>query len=209
MLGLCFLPLVSYLAVHMESYRRERILAFMDPWNASGPAGYHLQQSYMTIASGGTSGAGLGQGPSRNAFLPERHTDFIYAVVCEELGLIGGSLLACAFLALVGLGLFIAFRSRDRFARLIAVGAVMLIGVQAFWNMLVVTGTVPTKGLTLPFISYGGTSMVICLVAIGLVDAVARENIQRVTETSGFRISRIGAGVSTRMRRLRRRSQVV
>ena len=109
LLGVCFLPLVSYMAVLMTAYRRERILAFVDPWNASGPAGYHLQQSYMTIASGGMDGAGLGQGPSRNAFLPERHTDFIYAVVCEELGMIGGSVLALLFLAVVGLGLFVAF----------------------------------------------------------------------------------------------------
>ncbi|TVR43440.1 MAG: cell division protein FtsW [Planctomycetota bacterium] len=173
-LGIASLPLVLYVTVFSEGYRRDRMLAFRDPWAVEGPAGYHLQQSELAIASGGTHGMGLGQGASKQGFLPEFHTDFIYAIICEELGMIGGVAVVLLFLCLVMVGLSIANRCDDRYARLVAVGATMLIGFQAFWNMLVVVGAVPTKGLTLPFISYGGTSLVVSLAVIGLLDAAAR-----------------------------------
>lgn len=170
------LPLLAYVAVWEVSYRRERFFAFLDPWNADGPAAYHLQQSFVAIGSGGVSGVGLGEGGAKLAFLPERHTDFIYAVICEEFGMVGGLGVATAFFALVVVGLMIAHQSRDLHRRLLATGAVMLLGTQAFWNMLVVTGAAPTKGLTLPFISYGGSSVAICLVLAGVLDACARAN---------------------------------
>jgi len=175
------------------SYRRDRLLAFLDPWHADGPAAYHLQQSFIAIGSGGLFGLGLGQSVAKYSFLPERHTDFIFAVICEELGLVGGLALAGVFLLLVWTGLAIAARAQDRFLRLLAVGATVVLGTQAFWNMLVVVGAVPTKGLTLPFISYGGSSVLVCLALVGVLDAVARAN----TRTQHNNLSRIGASVSS------------
>ena len=189
--GLCA-PALIYSTVIQVSYRRDRMLAFMDPWNAEGPAGYHLRQSFIAIGSGGLFGVGLGQSTAKMSFLPEKHTDFIFAVICEELGLVGALAVATAFLLLVFTGLMIAAQARDRHLRLLAIGATIVLGTQAFWNMLVVTGSVPTKGLTLPFISYGGSSVVVCLALIGVLDAVAQANVR-----SGNRISssRIGAAV--------------
>lgn len=174
-LALLAAPLAIYVSVFQSSYRFNRIMAFRDPMNPDIEAAYHLRQSFIAIASGGLFGTGLGQGPSRAQFLPERHTDFIYAVICEELGMVGGLVVAGLFLALVGVGFAIAARSVNRHQRLLAVGMTSLLGIQAFWNMLVVVGSLPTKGLTLPLISYGGSSVVVCLVAIGVLDAVARQ----------------------------------
>lgn len=176
--GAAVLPIAAYVAVWEVSYRRDRFFAFLDPWNADGPAGYHLQQSFVAIGSGGVTGLGLGEGGAKLAFLPERHTDFIYSVICEELGMVGGMSVAFVFLLLVGVGLAIAHRSRDLHRRVLATGAVVVLGTQAFWNMLVVTGTAPTKGLTLPFISYGGSSVAVCLVLVGILDACARANAE-------------------------------
>lgn len=176
--GATALPLVAYVAVWEVSYRRERFFAFLDPWHADGPAAYHLQQSFVAIGSGGIGGVGLGQGGAKLAFLPERHTDFIYAVICEELGMIGAMTVAAAFLCLIGVGLAIAHRSRDLHRRVLATGATVVLGTQAFWNMLVVTGSAPTKGLTLPFISYGGSSVAVCLLLVGILDACARANAE-------------------------------
>jgi len=170
-LGLACVPLAAYITVFQEGYRLDRVLAFSDPWAANGPAGYHLQQSSLAIGSGGVWGTGLGQGTD---FVPERHTDFIYAVICQELGMVGGLIVALAYLLLIACGLAIANASREQHHRLLAIGAIATIGFQAFWNMLVVTGAVPTKGLTLPFVSYGGSSLVVSLAAIGILDAVAR-----------------------------------
>ena len=185
-------PAVIYSTVIQVAYRRDRMLAFIDPWNAEGPAGYHLRQSFIAIGSGGLFGVGLGQSTAKMSFLPEKHTDFIFAVICEELGLIGALGVATAFLLLVYTGLMIAAQARDRHLRLLAIGATIVLGTQAFWNMLVVTGAVPTKGLTLPFISYGGSSVVVCLALIGVLDAVAQANVRSTNRTSN---SRIGAAV--------------
>ncbi len=189
--GLCA-PALIYSTVIQVSYRRDRMLAFLDPWNADGPAGYHLRQSFIAIGSGGLFGVGLGQSTAKMSFLPEKHTDFIFAVICEELGLVGALAVATAFLLLVYTGLMIAAQARDRHLRLLAIGSTIVLGTQAFWNMLVVTGSVPTKGLTLPFISYGGSSVVVCLALIGVLDAVAQANVRSSNRTS---TSRIGAAV--------------
>ncbi len=183
------LPAAAYVAIFRESYRMERILAFMDPNGTEGPAGFHLRQSIIAIGSGGIFGAGLGESVAKLGFLPEDHTDFIFAVICNELGMVGGLTLALVYLWLAGIGLLIAARSTDLQARLIAVGATLIIATQAFWHMLVAPGGVPTKGLTLPFISYGGSSVVVCVVLIGILDAVARAIP-----------GRDGAGHTTRMR---------
>jgi cell division protein FtsW len=193
MVGVPCTPVLLYYTVFQVAYRRDRLLAFLNPWQQDGPAAYHLRQSFIAIGSGGLFGVGLGQSTAKLAFLPERHTDFIFAVICEELGMVGALAVAAAFLLLVFTGLLIASQAKDRFLRLLAIGATMVIGTQAFANMLVVTGAVPTKGLTLPFISYGGSSVVICLALIGVLDAVATANVlasSRITTSS-----RIGAGV--------------
>jgi cell division protein FtsW len=197
--GACALPLLSYVAVWQVSYRRDRFFAFLDPWSSDGPASYHLQQSFIAIGSGGVGGVGLGQSTAKLSFLPERHTDFIFAVVCEELGMIGAMTLAGLFLALVGVGLSIAQQSRDVHRRLLATGATMILGTQAFWNMLVVVGAAPTKGLTLPFISYGGSSVAVCIVLVGILDACARANA-RDQLTSSFTRCAIGARTTRQLR---------
>jgi cell division protein FtsW len=185
-------PAVIYVSVFSEAYRRDRILAFLNP---EGPEAYHLRQSFIAIASGGLFGVGLGESSTRLAFLPEKHTDFIYAVICEEFGMAGALAVALAFLALVVTGMLIAANTRDLHQRLLAIGATMVLGIQAFWNMLVVTGAVPTKGLTLPFISYGGSSVVVCLALIGILDAVARANAGEPLR--GHTTTRIGAAIRT------------
>jgi cell division protein FtsW len=193
LVGLPCVPALLYYTVFQVAYRRDRLLAFLDPWNADGPAAYHLRQSFIAIGGGGLFGVGLGQSTSKLAFLPEKHTDFIFAVTCEELGLVGALAVAGSYLVLVFTGLLIAAQARDRYLRLLAIGATMVLGTQAFWNMMVVTGAVPTKGLTLPFVSYGGSSVVVCLALIGVLDVVAYANVlsQRANASS----SRIGAGV--------------
>ncbi len=188
------LPTLYLVTIQNVAYRRDRLLAFLDPWNADGPAGYHLRQAAIAIGSGGLFGVGLGQSTAKLNFLPEKHTDFIYAIVCEELGMVGALAVAGAFLLLVITGLLIAAQAKDRFLRLLAIGATMVLGTQAFWNMLVVTGAVPTKGLTLPFISYGGSSIVVCLALVGILDAVAHACI---TTRRDHATTRVGAAVKS------------
>ena len=192
------LPLLAYQAAWSVGYRRDRMISFMDPLNSEGPTAYHLTKSFIAIGSGGVWGVGLGEGSSKLGFLPEKHTDFIYAVVCEEFGMVGGLTLATVYLGLVCTGMFIAANSRDLHRRLLAIGATVVIGFQAFGNMLVVTGAVPTKGMTLPFISYGGSSVAICLIFIGILDAVARANATEQQLTGGTGFMERGAVIKTR-----------
>ena len=199
LLGLGMLPLVAYYAVFDTFYRYMRINAFLNPWDSTNAATYHLQQSFIAIGSGGMHGVGLGQA---STFLPEDHTDFIFARVCQETGIIGAMTLACLYFLFVVIGMSIANYTRDRHQRLLAVGASMVIGIQAFWNMLVVVGAVPTKGLTLPFMSYGGTSMVVCLLAVGILDAVIRQPI-RLEDPLSCHTARLGAVTTKRKRRLK------
>ncbi len=191
----CLLPLLSFVAVFRESYRYDRIMAFLDPNGVEGPAGYHLRQSLIAFGSGGLFGAGLGQSTARLGFVPEAHTDSIFTVIGADLGLAGAALLALAFLWLTAVGLLIAWRCASLQGRLIAVGCTMIIVIQAFWHMLMNVGGVPTKGLTLPFISYGGSSVAVCLVLVGMLDAVARASAAQ-TATARLR----GAVVRSRER---------
>ena len=197
LVGLGMLPLVAYYAVFDTFYRFMRINAFLNPWDSTNAATYHLQQSFIAIGSGGMHGVGLGQS---STFLPEDHTDFIFARVCQETGIIGACVLACLYFIFVVIGLSIANYTRDRHQRLLAIGATMVIGIQAFWNMLVVVGSVPTKGLTLPFMSYGGTSMVVCLLAVGILDAVIRQPV-RMQDSLVCSSARLGALTTKRQRR--------
>ncbi len=198
--GVLAAPLVAYVAIFQEAFRRERMGVFLNPFESEANAAYHLQQSLISIGNGRVTGVGLGQG-LKDYHLPELHTDFIYCIICEEFGMIGGVIVAALFFLLVTFGFHIANSATDRFQRVLAIGATLLIGIQAFWNMYVVTSLVPTKGLTLPFISYGGTSLVVCLVAVGLLDSVAR-HVRSENPLQTRSNIRVGA-VTTKIRRRR------
>jgi cell division protein FtsW len=152
-----------------EEYRRRRILAFLDPWKDPRGSGYQIIQSYFALASGGLAGLGVGASLQKLFFLPSAHTDFIFAILGEELGLFGTT----AVLVLIGLfvtcGFRIAIATQDLFSKYLVCGIVSMIGFEAMVNIAVVTGVIPTKGLPLPLISYGGTSMVMNLLACALL----------------------------------------
>lgn len=162
------MPLAAMLVASSE-YRRRRILAFLNPWDDQYGSGFQMIQSFVAFNEGGWFGKGLGQGQQKLFYLPEAHTDFIFSVIGEELGLIGILLVISLFGFLCYRGLLIALRAPDLFGRYLAVGCTLLIGMEAVLNMGVVMGMLPTKGLTLPFISYGGSSLVMSLIAIGIL----------------------------------------
>ncbi len=171
--GMLALPFVSCVALR-AGYREGRLHSFLDPWADPLGQGYQLVQSLLAFGTGGLIGTGLGAGQQKLGYLPEAHTDFILSVVGEELGLFGVvAVLGCfALLCLASIG--IATRARDMFSMLLAVGASLLIWLQGLLNAGVAMGVLPTKGTTLPLISYGRSSLVVSLAAIGLVLNVAR-----------------------------------
>jgi cell division protein FtsW len=160
---------VLYVLIFSVSFRRQRILAFMDPWKYKLDSGFQIIQSFVAFKSGGIGGVGLGESKQKLFYLPEAHTDFIFSVVGEEFGWLGVLVIATAFLFFVWRGLSIARRMNEPFGMLLATGITCLIGLMAFINFSVVMGILPTKGLTLPFISYGGTSLIVCLFAVGIL----------------------------------------
>ena len=137
--------------------------------------GYQLSQSLISIGSGGLLGVGLGKGRQKFLYLPEEHNDFIFAIVCEELGLIGATIIMVLFAALILRGYWIALHARDRFGSLLVVGVTSLIAMQTFLNIGVVTGLLPTTGISLPFFSYGGTALMLQLAEMGIVLSVSRQ----------------------------------
>lgn len=167
-----------YLAVWRVPYRRQRMLAFSNPWEYQFDSGFQILQSLVAFHSGGLYGVGLGESKQKLHYLPEAHTDFIFSIFAEEFGLIGVCLVVFLFLFFIVNGLKIALNAVDLFGMLLALGITSLIGFQAFINFSVVMSILPTKGLTLPFISYGGTSLIISLVAVGIllnISSYARE----------------------------------
>jgi len=162
------LPFLYFLVMNVD-YRRRRILAYLNPWEDPTNTGFQIIQSWLAFGNGGVIGQGLGEGKQKMFYLPEAHTDFILSVVGEELGLIGVVVIAAMFLMLVLRGGRVALMSQDPFGRFLAFGIVTLLGIQAFVNMGVVTGLLPTKGLALPFISYGGSSLIVTLFAVGIL----------------------------------------
>jgi len=150
-------------------FRMRRMLAFLDPWAFRRDVGYQITESLISVGSGGMFGLGLGDGRQKLFFLPEAHTDFILSIVGEELGLVGVGCVAAAFTLLVWRGLRAAFRARDLFGCYLAFAITTMFGLQALINMGVVLGSLPTKGLPLPFISYGGTSLVVSLFMAGVL----------------------------------------
>lgn len=162
------LPLVYFLVMQVE-YRRRRIMAFIDPWEDPFDSGFQIIQSLVAFGKGGLFGQGLGIGEQKLYYLPEAHTDFIFSVIGEELGLVGVLLVAALFLLLVMRGLRIALGCEDPFGRNLAFGLSLLLGLEAFVNLAVCLGLLPTKGLALPFVSYGGTSLLVSLIAVGIL----------------------------------------
>lgn len=166
-------PLVIYML--SAQYRRARLLSFLDPWADQLHGGYQVVQSMIAIGSGGIFGRGLMASVSKQSFLPEPHTDFIASVIAEELGLIGITLLIIAFLIIAWRGLRAAVLAPDRFGTLLGIGLTTMIAVQAFINLSVVTGLFPNKGMPLPFVSNGGSSLVINLLGMGILLNISQQ----------------------------------
>ena len=158
-----------------EPYRRNRLLAFVDPWSDPENVGYQTIQSLVGIADGGLTGVGIGEGRAKWGYLPEAHTDFIYAVIAEEMGLIGALLVLGLFVVLAIAGIRIALHAPDRFGTLAAIGVVVWLIVQAVVNIGAVIGVLPITGIPLPFVSFGGTSLIVGMAAIGLLLNIGRQ----------------------------------
>ncbi|MDY5613279.1 MAG: putative lipid II flippase FtsW [Dysosmobacter sp.] len=157
------------------TYGQSRIAMWQNPFIDARGAGYQLSQSLITIGSGGLLGVGLGKSRQKFLYLPEEHNDFIFAIICEELGLIGAAIIMLLFAALILRGYWIALHARDRFGSLLVVGVTTLIAMQTFLNIGVVTGLLPTTGISLPFFSYGGTALSMQLAEMGIVLSVSRQ----------------------------------
>src|SRR5215831_10440546 len=161
------LPL--YFLIFHVAYRRDRILAFLDPYADPQGRGFHIIQSLIAVSTGGLTGVGLMEGKEKLFYLPEPHTDFIFSVLGEELGLVGCLIVVALFAIVLWRGVRTALRTDDMFGRLLVVGITSMVVVQAFINMSVVLGLMPTKGIPLPLISYGGSSLFITLACIGIL----------------------------------------
>ncbi|MEO8480703.1 MAG: putative lipid II flippase FtsW [Acidobacteriota bacterium] len=168
-------PIATVLVV-LKSYRFRRVLAFLDPEGTKLNDGFQLYQSLLAIGSGGLIGRGLGGSIQKLFYLPEAHTDFIYSIIGEELGLVGTTVILAAFVLLAWRGLRVSLLAPDRFGSLLALGVTMMIAVQALLNITVVTGLAPTKGLPLPFVSNGGSSLLINMIAMGVLLNISQQS---------------------------------
>jgi cell division protein FtsW len=166
--GLAVAPLLA-LAITRKGYRWERLLAFLNPWRDPSDTSFQLLHSLLALGSGGPLGVGLGSGQQKLFYLPEPHTDFILAVIGEETGIFGVSIVILLYALLIYQGVKIALRAPERFGTYLAFGLTLAVGLQAFINCAVVMGLLPTKGLPLPFISYGGSSLLANLLAVGIL----------------------------------------
>ncbi len=171
---------VVFLMVFVGGYEQDRIAVWQDPLgvNEADPGGdaWQTVQSLYAIGSGGLMGQGLGNSRQKHLFLPEPHNDFIFSVICEELGLVGAVLVIALFGLLVWRGFVIGMKAKDKFGSMLAIGLTAQVGVQTLLNMAVVTNTVPNTGISLPFFSYGGTSLIMLLAQMGVVLAVSRQS---------------------------------
>ena len=158
-----------------SAYRKARFLAFLDPWSAPREGGFHIIQSMIALGSGNISGLGLGMSRQKFFYLPNAHTDFIFSIIGEEAGLIGTLSVLALFAVFVYLGFRTAKNAPDRLGRLLAMGITCMLGVQALINMGAATGVLPITGITLPFFSYGGSSLVICMCLAGILINVSRQ----------------------------------
>ena len=158
-----------YVLIFRTPWRMKRMLAFMDPYADPQGAGFHMIQSLIAVGTGGFTGLGLMEGKQKLFYLPEPQTDFIFAVISEEFGLIGAAFIVMLFGVFCWRGIRAALRTRDNHARFLASGITAMVGVQAFFNISVVLGLLPTKGIPLPFVSYGGSSLFITLATVGIL----------------------------------------
>jgi cell division protein FtsW len=171
--GASLLPL--YLLIFHVSWRRDRILAFLNPWNDRQGAGFHIIQSLIAVSTGGITGTGLMEGKQKLFYLPEPHTDFIFAVTAEELGLVGAIFVVGLFAIFLWRGMRASWRTQDMFGRYLAVGITSMVVLQAFINISVVLGLMPTKGIPLPLVSYGGSSLFVTLACVGVLLNITKQ----------------------------------
>jgi cell division protein FtsW len=164
-----------YLLIFHVSYRKDRILAFLNPYSDPQGRGFHIIQSLIAVATGGVTGQGLMEGKQKLFYLPEPHTDFIFAVTAEELGLVGALAVIILFGIFLWRGTRAALRTQDNFGRFLAVGITGMIVLQAFINISVVLGLMPTKGIPLPFVSYGGSSLFVTLACVGVLLNITKQ----------------------------------
>jgi cell division protein FtsW len=176
-LGYAFLAslLPLYFLIFHVAYRRDRIMAFLNPYSDPQGRGFHIIQSLIAVSTGGLTGVGLMEGKEKLFYLPEPHTDFIFSVLGEELGLVGCLVVVLLFAALLWRGIRTALHTQDMFGRFLAVGITSMVVVQAFINISVVLGLMPTKGIPLPLISYGGSSLFITLACVGMLLNVSKQ----------------------------------
>ena len=160
---------LGFIFIKAEPYRWARLMSFTDPWKDAKTVGYQLVQSLLALGSGGVMGLGLGQSRQKCYYIPEPHTDFIFSIIGEELGFVGCVIIIILFLILIQRGIKIAIHAKDVYGTLLAVGITSVLAVQAIINIGVVTGSIPVTGVPLPFISYGGSSLVFNLIAIGIL----------------------------------------
>jgi cell division protein FtsW len=168
------LPMLFVLITHV-SYRQARLTAFLHPESDPQGAGFQLLQSLIAVGSGGFTGVGLMESKQKLFYLPEAHTDFIYAVICEELGFIGAAIVLALFAVYAWRGLRASFNAPDGFGRMLALGATAMVLFQSLINFAVVLGMMPTKGIPLPFVSYGGSSLLVMLLATGVLLNIAHQ----------------------------------
>jgi len=177
---------VAFKLATSASYRVKRITCFTDPWKEPLGCGFQLVQSFIAFGNGGLTGLGLGGSKQKLYFLPEVHTDFIYSLIGEELGLIGAVFVLALFFYLFIKGIKVAGKTNDSFSYFLTLGLTMMIGIQVIINFAVTTGLMPTKGLPLPFISYGGSSLLINLAAVGILINISRNNEGRTMENRTY-----------------------
>src|SRR3954463_9200915 len=191
---LCALP-VLYLVVMGSAYRRRRTLAFLNPWDDPLVDGFQIIQSLIAVGTGVVWGKGLMNGVQKLFYLPEPHTDFIYSAIAEELGLIGATLVVLCFCVLTWRGIRVALRAPDSFGAYLALGLTTMVAVQAFVNISVVLGLMPTKGIPLPFISNGGSSLLINLVGMGILLNVSQHATTNENVALAFRSESVAQAV--------------
>lgn len=164
-----------YLLIFHVSWRRDRILAFLNPWADRQRSGFHIIQSLIAVSTGGITGTGLMEGKQKLFYLPEPHTDFIFAVTAEELGFVGGVFVVALFAIFLWRGMRSSWRTEDVFGRYLAVGVTSMVVLQAFINISVVLGMLPTKGIPLPLVSYGGSSLFVTLACVGVLLNITKQ----------------------------------
>jgi cell division protein FtsW len=206
---LVLLPLASVMMYSKFDHVQSRVLTFLDPDADPRGAGHQIRQSLIAIGSGGVEGQGLGNSMQKLYYLPEQETDFIFAVLAEEAGFVGSAVTLALFISLMILGIQIARRSPDRFGSLVVIGVTAGIGLQAAFNVAVVTASVPTKGIGLPFISFGGSSAFFFLCGVGIVLSVARKALSPHEANNRLQQERAGERLAESVRQDARARRIV